>query len=290
MFPIDMRSLRKITVVAGALLLSVTGCKDQSLASAQYAQDHAASLLSLVDKDVGEVSRGLPEGAKRLAPLFAKNEDPRSNLPNVRKELQRIRRDVPDLLVAKSTFFALVDEKGVAIRNDLEQDAMAGQNVVQIFPALSGAMAGSYVTTTGAFPGPAGPLGPDKDWIAGTAIKRDDGTTAGLLITGWTYRAFARHLTESVEREVKAKLLESKEVTKQPIIYVAVFDAGGVYGAPKMPQVNEKALADQNLVAATKNGPGKGTVVITERGYGWAAIRTPGLAPDTGVVVLRSEI
>ena len=69
------------------------------------------------------------------------------------------------LLVAKSTFFALVDEKGVAIRNDLEQDAMAGQNVVQIFPALSGAMKGTYVTTTGAFPGPAGPLGPDKDWI-----------------------------------------------------------------------------------------------------------------------------
>ena len=285
-----MRSLRKITVAASVLLLSVVGCKDQSLASAQSAQDHAAVLLSLVDKDVGEVSRGLPEGARRLAPLFAKNEDPRQSLPNVRKELQRIRRDVPDLLVAKSTFFALVDDKGIAIRNDLEQDAMAGQNVVQIFPALAGAMKGGYVTTTGAFPGPAGPLGPDKDWIAGTPIKRDDGTTAGLLITGWTYRAFARHLTESVEREVKAKLLESKDVTKQPIIYVAVFDASGVYGAPKMPQVNEKALADQNLVLATKNGPAKGTVVITERGYGWAAIRTPGLAPDTGVAVLRSEI
>ena len=55
-------------------------------------------------------------------------------------------------------------------------------------------------------------------------------------------------------------------MTKQPIIYVAVFDATGVYGAPKMPQVNEKALADQNLVNATQNGPGKGTVVITERG------------------------
>lgn len=285
-----MRSQLQIAVAAGALLLSVTGCKDQSLASAQNAQDHAAALLPLVDKDVAEVSRGLPEGAKKLAPLFAKNEDPRQNLPNVRKELQRIRRDVPDLLVAKSTFFALVDDKGVAIRNDLEQDAMAGQNVVQIFPALAGALKGNYVVTTGSFPGPVGPLGPDKDWIAGTPIKRDDGTTAGLLITGWTYRAFARHLSESVEREVKAKLLESKETTKMPIIYVAVFDASGVYTAPKTPQVNEKALADQNLLEATKNGPAKGTVTITDRGFGWAAIRTPSLAPDTGVAVLRSEI
>lgn len=285
-----MRSLRKITIAAGALLVSVTGCKDQSLASAQHAQDHAAALLPLVDKDVGEVARGLPEGAKRLAPLFSKNEDPRSNLPNVRKELQRIRRDVPDLLIAKSTFFALVDDKGVAIRNDLELDVMAGQNVVQIFPALANAMKGTYVTTTGAFPGPAGPLGPDRDWIAGTAIKRDDGTTAGLLITGWTYRAFARHLSESVEREEKAKLLDSKETTKMPIIYVAVFDASGVYTAPRTPQVNEKALADQNLLEATKNGPAKGTVTITDRGFGWAAIRMPSLAPDTGVAVLRSEI
>jgi len=288
-----MRAQLPIVAVTGILFFTgatAAGCKDQSQASAQNAQDHAAALLPLVDKDVAEVSRGLPEGAKRLAPLFAKGEDPRQNLPNVRKELQRIRRDVPDLLVAKSTFFALVDDKGVAIRNDLEQDAMAGQNVVQIFPALSGALKGNYVVTTGAFPGPAGPLGPDKDWIAGTPIKREDGTAAGLLITGWTYRAFARHLSESVEREVKAKLLDSKETTKMPIIYVAVFDASGVYSAPKTPQVNEKALADQNLLEATKNGPAKGTVTITDRGFGWAAIRTPSLAPDTGVAVLRSEI
>jgi hypothetical protein len=247
-------------------------------------------LAPLVDKDVQEVAKGLPEGAKRLSGLFAKGDDPRSNLPAVRKELMRIRRDVPDLLVAKSTFFALVDDKGVAIRNDLEQDVMAGQNITQIFPALADAMKGGYAATTGAFPGPPGPAGPDKDWVAGAGIKRDDGAVAGMVITGWTYRAFARHLQESLERDIKQKLLDSKDMGKMPIVYVAVFDASGVYTAPKTPQVNEKALADQHLLDATKAGSAKGTVTITDRAFGWAATRTPSLAPDTGVAVLRSEI
>jgi hypothetical protein len=31
-------------------------------------------------------------------------------------------------------------------------------------------------------------------------------------------------------------------------------------------------------------------VTITDRAFGWAAQRTPKLAADTGVVVLRSEL
>ena len=38
----------------------------------------------------------------------------------------RVRRDVVDLNVAKSTFFALTDASGVAIRNDLEEDVDGG--------------------------------------------------------------------------------------------------------------------------------------------------------------------
>jgi hypothetical protein len=279
-----------VALLAVSVAVSSAGCKDQAQASANAAQDHTAMLAPLVDKDVQEVTKGLPEGAKRLSGLFAKGDDPRSNLPAVRKELMRIRRDVPDLLVAKSTFFALVDDKGVAIRNDLEQDVMAGQNITQIFPALADAMKGGYAATTGAFPGPPGPAGPDKDWVAGAAIKREDGSVAGMVITGWTYRAFARHLQESLERDIKQKLLDSKDTGKMPIVYVAVFDGSGVYTAPKTPQVNEKALADLHLLDATKAGTAKGTVTITDRAFGWAATRTPSLAPDTGVAVLRSEI
>ena len=77
--------------------------------SAAHAKQDVALLGDLVDKDVGEIERGLPEGAKRLAPLVAGGADPKQDIQGVRKALQRVRRDVMDLNVAKSTFFALAD-------------------------------------------------------------------------------------------------------------------------------------------------------------------------------------
>ncbi len=113
---------------------SLAGCKDQAKESAAHAAPDAAWLATLVAKDVGEVERGLPEGAVKLAPLLAGGADPKQDIAGVRKALMRVRRDVIDLNVAKSTFFALTDPAGVAIRNDLEEDAMAGQNLGALFP------------------------------------------------------------------------------------------------------------------------------------------------------------
>jgi hypothetical protein len=277
-------------VIAGALAVSSAGCKDEGKQSAQAAADHAAMLADTATKDVGEIERGLPEGAKRLAPLFGK-DDPRSNLPGVRKELQRIRRDVPDLLIAKSTFFALADDKGIAIRNDLEQDAMANQNLAQLFPELGKALSsGNYVTTTGSFPGPPGPAGPDKDWIAASPVKKEDGKVAGLLVTGWTYRAFARHLQEILKRDLTEKARAAGDPGKLPVIYVGVFDPSGVYFAPLTPKVNEDEMAKQNLVEKTASGGASSPLPITGRTFGWGAKRVEKLGPNTGVVVLRSEI
>lgn len=266
------------------------GCKDEGKANAQAAAESVGLVATTAASDVGEIDRGLPEGAKRLAPLFAKGDDPRSNLPQVRKELQKIRRDVPDLLVAKSTFFALADDKGVAIRNDLEQDAMANQNLAQVFPPLSKALAGEYVTTTGAFPGPPGPAGPDKDWIAAVPVKRDDGKVAGILVTGWTYRSFARHLQEILKRDLSEKAQGRSDGAKLPVLYVGVFDASGVYFAPLTPKVNEEEMAKLKLPEKTAGGAASAPIVITGRTFGWAARRVEKLGPDAGVVVLRSDL
>jgi hypothetical protein len=194
-----------------------------------------------------------------------------------------------DLGIAKSTFFALTDGSGVAIRNDLEEDVMAGQNLFAIFPPLAGAKSG-YVATTGSFPNAAGKNGPDEDWVAAVPVKREDGSTGAVFVTGWTYRYFARHLQESL----KDRLVDEAKTTgtegKLPVFYVAVFDKTGVYPAPLTPQVDEKALAGLDLLAKTANSDAQGTVTITDRVFGWAATRTPKLAPDTGLVVLRSEL
>jgi hypothetical protein len=281
--------MNKLTWALALCPFLLLGCKDQAKESAVRAGQNAGDLAGLVDKDLGEIERGLPEGAKRLAPLVANGADPRQDAAGVRKALQRARRDVMDLSVAKSTFFALADANGIAIRNDLEEDVMAGQNLFTVFPALTKAKT-AYTTTTGVFPNASTKNGPDEDWIAGVPVKRETGETGAVFVTGWTYRYFARHLQESLKDRLTDEAKKTDSEGKIPVFYVAVFDKTGVYSAPLTPPVDEKALAEQSLVDKTAGGPAQGTLNITDRAFGWAAIRTPRLAPDTGIVVLRSEL
>lgn len=282
------RSVLSLLPLLALAAAPLPGCKDRGKESEALAKTHVGALATLVEKDVAEVERGLPEGAKKLGPSFAK-EEPQKNLPAVRAALQKVRRDVPDLLIAKSTFFALADDTGVAIRNDLEQDAMAGQNLFAIFPDLAKSKDG-YAATTGAFPGPPGKLGPDRDWIAAAPVRREDGKLVGVYVTGWTYRRFALHLSETLKHDVADQLRESDAKGKMPVLYVGLFDKTGAYGAPQTPPSNEKALADLGLVEKTASGVASGTLTLTERPFGWAAVRTPKLGSDVGVFVLRSEI
>ncbi len=269
------------------------GCKDQGKVSAQKAQENVTSLQKLVESDVGEIERGLPLGAKKLAPLFVKTPDLHQDPPAARSALIKTRREVPDLNLAKSTFFALTDAKGIAIRNDLEEDVMAGQNLVASFPDLAKAESGSYVVTTGAFPSTpkAGQKGgPDRDWIAAEPVQGDDGKVLGIYVTGWTYRRFALHLQESLKHDLGEALKKEGDTGKLPVFYVAVFDATGVYPVPSMPDVNLKALTDLDLEGKTSGGSAQGVVNITDRDFGYAAVRVPKLAEGAGIVVLRSEL
>jgi hypothetical protein len=282
--PLDLASLAALV----GLALCSAACKDQAKESASLAAGDVQAMADLVDKDVAEVERGLPEGAKQLAPLVADGADPRQDIAGVRRALLRVRRDVSDLLVAKSTFFALSDPAGIAIRNDLEEDVMAGKDLMTAFPVLAKAKDG-YIAGTGSFGGPPSHNGPDEDWIAASPVKRGDGSVGALLVTGWSYRYFSRHLQEAL----KTRLLDVSKAAgtegKLPVYYVAVFDKTGVYSAPTTPQIDEQVLATQDLVSKTAAGATTGTLSITDRAFGYAARRTPKLAPDTGVVVLRSE-
>lgn len=293
--PFRPRALSRAAVFARALVLiscasftlvPLSGCTDKGKLSAQEASHHTTALGELAQKDVEEVERGLPLGAAKLTKLYAKNADPHQDLPAARTALLRMRREVPDLNVAKSTFFALADDKGIAIRNDLEEDAMAGQNLVSLFPDLAKAIAGNYVATTGKFPGPPPPSGPDKDWLAAVPVKKDDGSVAGMLVTGWSFRRFAYHLQETLKHDLETK----QQNGKLPVLYIALFDKSGVYSAPQTPPVNDKALADLDLLSKTASGPAQGTLTITDRDFGWSAVRVPKLGPEIGVAVLRSEL
>ena len=273
------------------LLATAPGCKDKGKVSAEEARGNVKLLVELSEKDVAEIDRGLPEGAKKMAAQLEKEGDAKQNAPQVRSALLKIRQQVPDLGVAKSTFFAFTDEKGIAIRNDLEQDTMAGKDLVGAYPDLKKALTGeAYVTTQGQFPGVPNPQGPDKEWVAGVPVKREGGNVLGLLVTGWTYRRFAFHLQEALKRELQDRLMRENDKGKLPVLYVFVFDKEHVYGARGTPATDEKALEEVGLTAKTANGPVDAPLTIAERPFGYAAARVPKLGADVGIVVLRSEI
>jgi hypothetical protein len=286
-----------VAAVGGSALV---GCKDRGQKSAEDARADVRKLVELTAKDVAEIERGLPEGAKKLSDLLikevGKDGDPRQNAPAVRSALLKMRQQVPDLGIAKSTFFAFADDKGIAIRNDFEHDTMAGKDLVKGWPGLKPAIEGApYAATTGQFPGTPNPAGPDREWVAAVPVKKADGSSQGILVTGWTYRRFAYHLQVTLQREIQDQLMRANDKGKMPILYVCLFDKDNVYGAGApgaipVPEVNEKALAQVGLFAKTEAGEASSPLKITDREFGWAATRLPKLGPDVGVVVLRSEI
>jgi hypothetical protein len=288
-----------LVLTAGASAFT-TGCQNKVKISEEAAKTNVEALVSLANEDVAEVERGLPDGGRKMAGELDKEpSEPGKDIDpqRVRAALLRVRRLVPDLSRAKSTFFAFANTQGIAVRSDLEQDVMAGKDLTNAYPALKKALAGEmYVATSGALgasasaPNLAEPDKADKEWVAGVPVKKGDGTLIGLYVTGWTYRRFAYHLQETLKHDLQQHLMKTGELGKLPIFYVALFDEKTAYGARGIPPINEKTLVDMNLANKTAAGRISGTVTIDNRTFGWAAERVPKLGDNVGIVVLRSEV
>ncbi len=272
-----------------ACLLSA-GCKDEGKVSAEHATKHVQVVAKLATQDVEEVKRGLPEGVKQLLPLF---KDPDKRLAEdpqrARAGLDKARRKVQDLRVAKSTFFAIAEPDGKIIRNDQEQDRMAGKNILKAFPGLKPTATGGFAETRGSMPEAAAVGGdlPDGQWVIGQGIKRD-GKTVGLYVTGWSWSAYAYRLENSLRSDLRLKKEESSDKNaKLPLVYVYMIVDSEVYGAPQSPRVNAEAI--KKTKPALSATPTSAQLEITRRAFGLATVALPVFGPDVGVAVLRSE-
>lgn len=267
--------------------LSLTACDKAKQHSAAQAREHVAELSKTAETDVGEVRAGLPQGVKHLEPLYAKEAAPRDDLPAVREALERARSKVQDLRVAKSTFFAVVDADGTVLRNDQDQDLMAGKNLLKSFPGLKPALEGKYVEARGTMPEAARVKGPDGQWVAAQPIVVD-GKTKGLYVTGWSWSAYAYRLENALRGSVRSAL--PNESAKMPLIYVYVVVADQAFGAPVSPEVSGKAILEQKPLERAKGDEiFVTTLEITGRDFGLAVKRVPALGEDVALAVLRSE-
>jgi hypothetical protein len=73
-------------------------------------------------------------------------------------------------------------------------------------------------------------------------------------------------------------------------MYVFVVTAGQAFGAPITPDVNVRAIKEQNFPGKpASDSPIQVELEITGRDFGAAYLPTPALGAGVGIAVLRSE-
>lgn len=279
--------LRALLLGSLALLwITCAACSPDPALTERRAAEHAQYLASVVAKDVEEVRVALPQGVEHLVGLWKNEQDPAKEPERARDALNSARNKVQDLRLVKSTFFALASPDGTVIRNDLQQDMMAGQNLFPAFPALRtvGGTAGKYVETVGSMHEARGVEGkPDGQWVAAQAIAIDS-KVVGLYVSGWTWSQYNYRL----ETALKSHLYDLDQKDK-PLFYVFVVAGKQAFGTRVSPLVNAEAIEKLDPISQLKDGAFTATLEITGRSFGLAVRSAPELGPDIAVAVLRSE-
>jgi hypothetical protein len=273
-------------VVAFVALL---GCERTDQASVARALVHAKELVEVASKDAAEVRRGLPLGAAELGKRWARGgPDLTQDTEAAREALNHARGKVQDLRVAKSTFFALATLEGRVVRNDREQDLMAGVALFPAFPALAQAAQGTYVEALGVLPEAHGVRGkPDAEWVAATGVDVG-GQFRALYVSGWAWSSYAFRLEFSLRNRVTSELHGKQE--NVPLLYAFVLVGDQVYGAPQAPEVNAQAIAELDpLEHLAADGTFSKLLDITGRTFALGVQRAPDLAAGVAIGVLRSE-
>lgn len=285
-----MPAVRPIRCGALWLLIAlVLGCERTNDASVAHAKEHAARLVEISKRDVAEVRAGLPEGAAELAKIWSDGPDLLADPEAAARALERARDKVQSLRVAKSTFFALATPAGLVVRNDREQDLMAGKSLFAAFPALATAAgSGAYVETLGVMPEAHGVKGkPDAEWAAATAVRIGE-QVKGVYVTGWSWSAYARSLEFALRGQVESELVGAK--VNVPLLYVFVLVDKEAFGSPEAPHVNATAIAERDPLGNLEADGSYGALLqITGRTFALGARPAPDLGARVGLAVLRSE-
>jgi hypothetical protein len=284
-----MIAMRSAAALLPAVVLLAAACDDNRKVAEQSAASTLAKLAEVLKEDVAQVRRGLPEGAAKLGPML--DADTASSPVLLQKAISRARSLVPDLDVAKSTFFSYADATGTVLRSETDPDVLAGRSIVAAFPPLKKAFdAGGAAEAWGEMKDlRAVKTGPDLMWVIAAPVKDDKGQRRGAFVTGWSLRAYARRL-ENAAQTVLREAAEKAGKKNPSLVYVFVVKGKTAYGAPVAPDVNAQAIESLDVVGKTASGPYRGTLEITGRGFGVAATRASDFGEDAALTVLATEI
>lgn len=310
--------LRAVLFASAVGVLSVatlSGCENTAKTSVSKATPHVTRLVKTATEDIQELERGLPKGAealgKELFPQEKKTEgdagaDAAASPPKVsalkdpqelKHVIEAVRSKDPDLRVAKSTFFALADPSGKVLRNDQQQDLMAGRSLFDSYPELKAALTTKepFVRARGSMPEASGIRGRDDAQLVLASPVREAGKPSGevkaLYVSGWSWTSYCYRLENALKgwnQDERGE--ENGKPGKIPVAYVFVAVADQVYGAPQAPQVNIDTVAGLKVLEHTKgDAVFSKELEITQRAFGLVAQRAPALGDDVALVILRSE-
>jgi hypothetical protein len=287
----NLKITRRTMVAAiTTLALSSSACEDKGKASEEAASSSIEFALSLVDRDIGQVREGLPLGA----PILEKRlpDDPFGKRREVQEAIKAARSNVPELAVAKSTFFSFAGTDGVVLRSEIDPDRFVEQNAVRAFPELARALepGQGLVEAFGELDALRGvKRGPDLAWIAAVAPRGADGAARGLFLSGWSLRLYVRGIQEQVRAQLAERAKESGKKAP-PLVYVYLLKGKGAYGDPDAPDVNAETLAKLDVLAKAKAGPFSVATVIEQRAFGIAARALPAYGEDAAIAVIASVL
>ena len=271
-----------VASAAGAL-----GCDDPGKKSEAVAVESLDVLLPLVERDVGQVRKGVPEGAAMLQKKLP--ADPAGSVQELQKAIKDTRGAIDDLAFAKVTFFAFASPEGVVIRDETDPDRLVEQNVFKAFPALEKAKdpKAGMVEAFGKMDAVRGvKKGEDLAWVVAQGLEVD-GQAKGVLVTGWSTRLWVRMLEQQLVTKLTEKAKE-KGQNNVPVAYVFVVKGTEAFADPDRADELTATIAKLDVVAKTSAGDFKVAQEIEKRQFGIAARRAPVLGDDAAIVVAAS--
>jgi hypothetical protein len=281
-------SRRVVLGSLAALALASSGCEDKGKASEEAASSAIEFATSLVDRDIGQIRKGMPLGV----PILEKRlpDDLLGSRKEVQEAIKAARSNVDDLAFAKSTFFSFAAADGVVLRSETDPDRFVEQNALKAFPALARALEpkAGPVEAFGELDALRGvKRGHDLAWIVAAAARAPDGTPRGLFLTGWSLRYYVR----SVQEQVRAHLAEkAKEAGRKapPLVYAFLLKGNLAYGDPDVPDVTGETLVKLEVQSKAQSGPFSMNATIEQRAFGIAARALPAYGSDAAVAVVAS--
>lgn len=272
------------TFALGLVVLLGACGKTSERAETSIAHTHIKQVRSWVTRTFARHRKGVMVAAQRLTPGFAvePEETRRAQMRIALKLMGQPPRGVSELIASPKSFLAAVDSKGIVLARDVQADAdrMQGTDLSSLAPiqrALHGRAADGLVV----FPSlDAGE--PSVSLVFAHPVTLNT-QQVGTLVVGIPLWRLAQQFSQQL------RLTYAKHADL--VLWVYLFHENRLHHFGTPPELDRALPPMSKLRAELKRSP-KGfttSVNLVGRPYAIGVYPMPTLAPQTGVIIVRSD-